>query len=165
MSPTRFFAVLFAGGGVGMWHTVEYYEKEKINESSDIELFVKSWEQVLEANVEFKYDWSYIVSVVGVGCTLASAVLFMLSAVCIKNDRAREEAMNMQYLMPGETKLWHGSTNRSPCSVSSKATALRALRLRRLPRPLLRRISIWLAIQPVLKGERGLCRLTRPVPL
>ncbi len=54
------------------------------------------------ANTEFKYDWSYIVAWVGVAAALCSAILFSLAAVCIKNDREREEAMNMQYLMPGE---------------------------------------------------------------
>ena len=55
-------------------------------------------------NTEFKYDWSYIVAWVGVASALCSAILFSLAAVCIKNDREREEAMNMQYLMPGE--MW-----------------------------------------------------------
>jgi hypothetical protein len=51
-------------------------------------------------NTTFKYDWSYIVSWVGVGMTLCSAILFFLAAVCIKNDKEREDAMNLQYLMP-----------------------------------------------------------------
>ncbi len=32
---------------MGFWHTVEHYEKMKINERSDVELFVKSWPDVL----------------------------------------------------------------------------------------------------------------------
>merc|ERR1719151_582960 len=46
------------------------------------------------------YDQSYIVSWIGVGMTLCSAILFFLAAVCIKNDKEREDAMNLQYLMP-----------------------------------------------------------------
>ena len=88
---------------MGLWHGVEHYEKMKISERSDIELFVKSWPQILTENTEFKYDWSYIVAWVGVAMALCSAILFSLAAVCIKNDREREEAMNMQYLMPGKS--------------------------------------------------------------
>ena len=87
---------------MGLWHGVEHFEKMKISEASDVELFVKSWPDLLTENVEFKYDWSYIVSWVGVGMALCSSILFSLAAVCIKNDREREEAMNMQYLMPGK---------------------------------------------------------------
>jgi hypothetical protein len=86
---------------MGLWHGVEHYEKMKITERSDTELFVKSWPKVLADNTEFKYDWSYIVAWVGVAMALCSSILFSLAAVCIKNDREREEAMNMQYLMPG----------------------------------------------------------------
>ena len=32
---------------MGFWHVVEHYEKVKINERSDVELFVKSWDPVL----------------------------------------------------------------------------------------------------------------------
>jgi len=38
---------------------------------------------------------------VGVGMTLLSSILFALAALCIKNDRETEDAMNLQYLMPG----------------------------------------------------------------
>jgi len=93
-------ACLLSAGGMGLWHGVEHYEKMKITEKSDIELFVKAWPKVLTDNTEFKYDWSYIVSWVGVGMTLCSATLFALAAMCIKHDKEREEAMNMQYLMP-----------------------------------------------------------------
>jgi hypothetical protein len=92
-----------SAGGMGLWHGVEHYEKMKISERTDVELFVKAWPKILAENTEFKYDWSYIVSWVGVGMTLCSSILFALAAVCIKNDKEREEAMNMQYLMPGET--------------------------------------------------------------
>ncbi|TRY68742.1 hypothetical protein TCAL_02491 [Tigriopus californicus] len=93
-------ACLFAAGAMGLWHGVEHYEKNKINERSNIELFVRSWPKILIDNTEFKYDWSYIVAWVGVAMALCSSILFSLAAVCIKNDREREEAMNMQYLMP-----------------------------------------------------------------
>lgn len=105
-------ACLLSGGGMGLWHGVEYYETEKINDAvcgdphkagCPTELFVKTWHNLdkdLKENTTFKYDWSYIVSWVGVGMTLCSAILFFLAAVCIKNDKEREDAMNLQYLMP-----------------------------------------------------------------
>ena len=95
---------------MGLWHGCEYYEQEKINDaicdlpSCPTELFVKKWPIRLMKNTTFKYDWSYIVSWVGVGMTLCSSILFFLAAVCIKNDKEREDAMNLQYLMPGKTE-------------------------------------------------------------
>jgi len=93
-------ACLFSAAGMGLWHGVEHWEMNKINSSSKTELFVKSWPESLRDNTEFKYDWSYIVSWIGVGMALLSAILFSLAAVCIRTDKEREEAMNMQYLMP-----------------------------------------------------------------
>merc|ERR1719445_910498 len=93
-------ACLFSAGGMGLWHGVEHWERNKINTESDTELFVKSWNPNLFEDTEFKYEWSYIVSWVGVGLALISSILFSLAAVCIRTDKEREDAMNMQYLMP-----------------------------------------------------------------
>merc|ERR1719205_226362 len=81
---------------MGLYHGVEHYEKLKINESSDVELFKSSWSKLLTDNFETRYDWSYIVAWVGVGMCLGSSILFSMSALCIKSDKEREEAMNMQ---------------------------------------------------------------------
>merc|ERR1711994_892130 len=93
-------ACLFSAGGMGLWHGVEHWERNKINTESDTELFVKSWNPNLFEDTEFKYEWSYIVSWIGVGLALISSILFSLAAVCIRTDKEREDAMNMQYLMP-----------------------------------------------------------------
>jgi len=93
-------ACLFSAGGMGLWHGVEHWERNKISTASDTELFTQSWPKVLEENTEFKYEWSYIVSWIGVGLALISSILFSLAAVCIRTDKEREDAMNMQYLMP-----------------------------------------------------------------
>jgi len=93
-------ACLFSAGGMGLWHGVEHWERNKINTSSDTELFKKSWAPELDDATEFKYEWSYIVSWIGVGLALISSILFSLAAVCIRTDKEREDAMNMQYLMP-----------------------------------------------------------------
>ena len=47
---------------MGLYHGVEHYEKLKINESSDVELFKSSWSTLLTDNFETRYDWSYIVA-------------------------------------------------------------------------------------------------------
>ena len=86
---------------MGLWHGVEHYEQMKITEQSDIEIFLKGWDPLLQDFTTFRYDWSYIVSWVGVGMCLFSSIFFGLSSLCIKGDKEREEAMNMQYLMPG----------------------------------------------------------------
>jgi drug/metabolite transporter (DMT)-like permease len=93
-------ACLFSAGGMGLWHGVEHWERNKITTKSDTELFTQSWPQELKDNTEFKYEWSYIVSWIGVGLALISSILFSLAAVCIRTDKEREDAMNMQYLMP-----------------------------------------------------------------
>jgi len=93
-------ACLFSAGGMGLWHGVEHWERNKITTPSDTELYTQSWPQDLKDNTEFKYEWSYIVSWIGVGLALISSILFSLAAVCIRTDKEREDAMNMQYLMP-----------------------------------------------------------------
>ncbi|KAL2727494.1 hypothetical protein V1477_016770 [Vespula maculifrons] len=55
---------------------------------------------VLKDNSLISYDWSYVVAWVGVGWSLISAILFSAAAICLRGERMREEAMNMQYLMP-----------------------------------------------------------------
>jgi len=94
-------ACLMSAGAMGLWHGVEYFEKEKINDDhNNVELFVKAWDPLVREFTSFRYDWSYIVAWVGVGMCLASASLFAMAGFCIKSDREHEEAMNMQYLMP-----------------------------------------------------------------
>lgn len=39
----------------------------------------------------------------GVGCCLLSAILLSGAAVCLKNEREKEEHLNLQYLMPGKS--------------------------------------------------------------
>nr|CAD7434159.1 unnamed protein product [Timema monikensis] len=58
------------------------------------------YNQVLRENSIFSYDWSYIVAWIGVGWSLVSAILFSSAAICLRSEREKEEAMNMQYLMP-----------------------------------------------------------------
>jgi len=93
-------ACLLSAGGMGLWHGVQHYQLEKISEESDTEFYYKGWSSLLQEHTDYRYDWSYIVSWVGVGMTLLSSILFALAALCIKNDRETEDAMNLQYLMP-----------------------------------------------------------------
>ena len=86
---------------MGLFHGVDHYEKVKITEPSSIEPFAESWDQLLKDNADTRFDWSYIVAWVGVGMCLGSCILFFMAAMCIRSDKQREEAMNMQYLMPG----------------------------------------------------------------
>merc|ERR1712227_632168 len=63
-------ACLFHAGGMGLWHGVEHWERNKIMEDTDTELFYEKWPQDLKDNTEFKYDWSYFVAWIGVGLAL-----------------------------------------------------------------------------------------------
>ena len=41
-----YFLGLFSAGGMGLWHGVEHWERNKITTKSDTELFTQSWPQV-----------------------------------------------------------------------------------------------------------------------
>lgn len=87
---------LLSAGAMGFWHGVEYYEKERhVGEE-----FYKEWNDVLKENSRISYDWSFYLAWIGVGFTLTSAILFSGAAICLRSEREREEAVNMQYLMP-----------------------------------------------------------------
>uniref|UniRef100_U5EXK2 Putative conserved plasma membrane protein n=1 Tax=Corethrella appendiculata TaxID=1370023 RepID=U5EXK2_9DIPT len=89
-------ACLLAAGAMGLWHTVEFFEKEKVVG----EEFNQQWNQVLKDNTRITYDWSYIVAWAGVGACLLASILLSGSAVCLRNEREKEEQLNLQYLMP-----------------------------------------------------------------
>lgn len=109
---------------MGFWHGVEYYEKERVVGDE----FYQQWSnvsglcrrytranfyvpptdknavrcsQVLKENTRISYDWSFFMAWAGVGFSLVSAILFSGAAICLRGEREREEALNMQYLMPG----------------------------------------------------------------
>ncbi|XP_074032079.1 uncharacterized protein isoform X1 [Leptinotarsa decemlineata] len=89
-------ACLLSAGAMGLWHAVEYYEKEK--QVGDE--YYQQWSTVLQDHTRVNYDWSYMVAWVGVGWSLVAAILFSGAAMCLRGEREREEAINMQYLMP-----------------------------------------------------------------
>lgn len=89
-------ACLLSAGAMGLWHGVEYYEKERVVG----EEFYQQWNKVLKDNSYIGYDWSFFLAWTGVGMSLLSAILFSGAAICLRGEREREEAINMQYLMP-----------------------------------------------------------------
>lgn len=89
-------AGLFCAGGMGLWHGKEYYERSKLKESP----FYNSWDKALKQNVMFNYGWSYIIAWIGIGWCLISAILFFCAAKCLHEEKMKEQAKNMQYLMP-----------------------------------------------------------------
>lgn len=89
-------ACLLAAGGMGLWHTVEFFEKEKVVG----EEFYQQWTSLLRDNTRISYDWSYIVAWAGVASSLIAAILLSGSAVCLRSEREKEEQLNLQYLMP-----------------------------------------------------------------
>ena len=42
---------------------------------------------------------------IGVGFALISSILFSCAAICLRREREKEEAVNMQYLMPGTYRI------------------------------------------------------------
>lgn len=92
---------LLAAGAMGLWHTVEFYEKEKVVGDE----FYLGWSSVLRDNTRISYDWSYICAWAGVAASLISAILLSGAAVCLRSEREKEEQLNLQYLMPGNFLL------------------------------------------------------------
>ena len=90
---------------MGLYHGVDHYEQMKISDKSWTEPFVKGWPDLLQSQTVFRFAWSYIIAWVGVGMCLGSCVLFFMASMCIRSDKRREEAMNMQYLMPGNANF------------------------------------------------------------
>lgn len=88
---------LLAAGAMGLWHTVEFYEKEKVVG----EEFYQQWSSVLKDNTRISYDWSYVLAWAGVASSLIAAILLSGAAVCLRSEREKEEQLNLQYLMPG----------------------------------------------------------------
>ncbi|EDS26116.1 conserved hypothetical protein [Culex quinquefasciatus] len=91
-------ACLLAAGAMGLWHTVEFFEKEKVVGED----FFQSWTTVLRDNTRISYDWSYIVAWAGVASSLLASILLSGAAVCLRGEREKEEQLNLQYLMPGK---------------------------------------------------------------
>ena len=108
---------------MGLYHGVDHYEQMKISDKSWTEPFVKGWPDLLQSQTVFRFAWSYIIAWVGVGMCLGSCVLFFMASMCIRSDKRREEAMNMQYLMPGM---------HSDCNRLTKPVKLTGLSFRRL---------------------------------
>ncbi|XP_022913998.1 uncharacterized protein [Onthophagus taurus] len=90
------FACLLSAGAMGLWHGVEYFEKEKVVG----EEFYQEWNPVLKENARANYDWSYVLAWVGVFWSLVAAILFSGAAICLRGEREREDNVNMQYIMP-----------------------------------------------------------------
>ncbi|XP_070491170.1 transmembrane protein 235 [Chironomus tepperi] len=89
-------ACLLASGAMGLWHTVEFFEKEKVVG----EEYYQQWPSILRDNTRISYDWSYIVAWAAIACELIAAILLSGSAVCLRSEREKEEQLNLQYLMP-----------------------------------------------------------------
>lgn len=53
------------------------------------------------SDFDFLINRSYMIAWIGVGFALISSILFSCAAICLRREREKEEAVNMQYLMPG----------------------------------------------------------------
>lgn len=98
---------LLAAGAMGLWHTVEFFEKEKVVG----EEFYQQWTKVLRDNTRISYDWSYVLAWAGVASSLVAAILLSGAAVCLRSEREKEEQLNLQYLMPGTVYIRNNNNN------------------------------------------------------
>ncbi|KAK8395933.1 hypothetical protein O3P69_005807 [Scylla paramamosain] len=89
-------ACLFSAGGMGLWHGVEYYEEEKLKTDP----WKASWDEILQNATTIQYDWSYMLSWIGTGMALLAFCLFLAASQCMQGEQQREQAKQMQYIMP-----------------------------------------------------------------
>ncbi|XP_065172712.1 transmembrane protein 114 isoform X1 [Atheta coriaria] len=89
-------ACLLSAGAMGLWHGVEYFEKEKVVG----EEFYQQWSNILQDNTEISYDWSFILGWLGVFASCFSFFLFLFGSCCLNSEKRQEQLNNMQYIMP-----------------------------------------------------------------
>lgn len=87
---------LFAAGGMGLWHGVEYYEEQRIRSAP----YKGSWDDILEDSTNIWYDWSYMLAWVGTGMALLAFCLFLGASQCMQAEQRKEQTKQMQYMMP-----------------------------------------------------------------
>lgn len=56
--------------------------------------------QILKNNVDLYFGWSYILSWIGVGWSFLASIMFLVAARRLCHEKRKEQAKNMQYLMP-----------------------------------------------------------------
>ncbi|XP_044759895.1 uncharacterized protein LOC123317429 isoform X1 [Coccinella septempunctata] len=89
-------ACLLSAGGMGLWHGVEYFEKEKVVG----EEFYQQWSNILQENSDIMYDWSFVFGWLAVFSSLAAALMFFFASCCLSSEREKEQLSNVQYIMP-----------------------------------------------------------------
>jgi len=90
------FACLFAGGAMGLFHGVEYYETEKIATLP----YRMAWNDTLKENSNIFYDWSYLLAQIATGMSFLSFILFLGGSQCMQKEQQSEQTKQMQYMMP-----------------------------------------------------------------
>ncbi|KAF7267707.1 hypothetical protein GWI33_019097 [Rhynchophorus ferrugineus] len=81
---------------MGLWHGVEYYEKEKqVGEE-----FYQQWSTLLQDNSTIYYDWGFALGWLGVFSCLGGSLLFFFGSCCLQAEKDREQLDNVQYIVP-----------------------------------------------------------------
>ncbi|XP_030760697.1 uncharacterized protein LOC115885813 isoform X1 [Sitophilus oryzae] len=89
-------ACLLSAGAMGLWHGVEYYEKEKqVGEE-----FYQQWSTLLQDNATIYYDWGFALGWLGVFSCLGGSLLFFFGSCCLQAEKDREQLDNVQYIVP-----------------------------------------------------------------
>lgn len=82
------------------WHQ----KKEKGFRRRNTTVYKTICPQVLRDNAVQWYGWSFYLAWLGVATCLGTMTLFLIAASCLRREHAREQAQNVQYIMPGDTK-------------------------------------------------------------
>ncbi|CAG9767421.1 unnamed protein product [Ceutorhynchus assimilis] len=89
-------ACLLSAGAMGLWHGVEYFEKEKqVGEE-----FYQQWSTLLQDNTTTYYDWGFALGWLGVFSCLGGSLLFFFGSCCLQAEKDREQMDNVQYIVP-----------------------------------------------------------------
>ncbi|KAK2703040.1 uncharacterized protein LOC136042158 isoform X2 [Artemia franciscana] len=95
---------LFSAGGMGLWHGVEFFEREKLTDPE----FYKQWPEILKENSWTGYDWSYILAWIGIGFGVLSTITFSMSIYLIKRDNRKELTAHIAGVYPQKQQYAYG---------------------------------------------------------
>ena len=109
-----FFTLLFEGGGMGTFHAVMYYETYKVQH----DIFPANWPDThpeLAKNYTQMYGWSYILCWVGIGLTVFTLLLYIVTYINLSKYKLRYPRVNRAFsnTYTGKTMSTHLSSQAS----------------------------------------------------
>lgn len=89
---------------LGLKATIPETGKDDSRKRRNVIVHSKICLQVLRDNTVQWYGWSFYLAWLGVATCLGTMTLFLIAATCLRREHAREQAQNIQYIMPGDAQ-------------------------------------------------------------